>query len=28
VIPNGTAHWFSHIDGSITYLEGRVRVIK
>lgn len=26
VLPPGTAHWFSAIDGSITYLEARIRV--
>jgi mannose-6-phosphate isomerase-like protein (cupin superfamily) len=26
VVPPGTAHWFSAIDGTITYLESRVRV--
>jgi mannose-6-phosphate isomerase-like protein (cupin superfamily) len=25
VMPPGTPHWFSQIDGSITYLEARVR---
>jgi mannose-6-phosphate isomerase-like protein (cupin superfamily) len=25
VVPPGTPHWFSQIDGSITYLEARVR---
>jgi quercetin dioxygenase-like cupin family protein len=24
VIPPGTAHWFSRIDGQITYLEVRL----
>ena len=26
VVPPGTAHWFDAIDGTITYLESRVRV--
>ena len=26
VVPPGTPHWFSAIDGTITYLESRVRV--
>ena len=26
VVPPGTPHWFNAIDGSITYLESRVRV--
>jgi mannose-6-phosphate isomerase-like protein (cupin superfamily) len=26
VLPPGTAHWFSAIDGSITYLEARIRI--
>jgi mannose-6-phosphate isomerase-like protein (cupin superfamily) len=26
VVPPGTAHWFNAIDGTITYLESRVRV--
>jgi mannose-6-phosphate isomerase-like protein (cupin superfamily) len=26
VLPPGTAHWFSAIDGSVTYLEARIRV--
>ena len=26
VVPPGTPHWFSTIDGTITYLESRVRV--
>ena len=26
VVPPGTPHWFSAIEGSITYLESRVRV--
>ena len=26
VVPPGTPHWFNRIDGSITYLESRVRV--
>jgi glc operon protein GlcG len=26
VMPPGTPHWFSQIDGSITYLEARIRV--
>jgi mannose-6-phosphate isomerase-like protein (cupin superfamily) len=26
VVPPGTAHWFSAIDATITYLESRVRV--
>lgn len=28
VMPPGTPHWFSRIDGSITYLEARVQVKK
>jgi hypothetical protein len=28
VMPPGTPHWFSQIDGSITYLEARIRVGK
>ena len=28
VIPPGTPHWFSQIDGTITYLEARVTVKK
>ena len=28
VVPPGTPHWFSQIDGSITYLEARVPVKK
>ena len=26
VVPPGTPHWFSAIDGTMTYLESRVRV--
>ena len=26
MVPEGTPHWFSAIDGTITYLESRVRV--
>jgi mannose-6-phosphate isomerase-like protein (cupin superfamily) len=26
VLQPGTPHWFSHIEGSITYLEARIRV--
>jgi mannose-6-phosphate isomerase-like protein (cupin superfamily) len=26
VLPPGTPHWFNQIDGSITYLEARIRV--
>ena len=26
VMPPGTPHWFSQIDGTITYLEARIRV--
>lgn len=26
VVPPGTPHWFSQIDGSVTYLEARIRV--
>jgi mannose-6-phosphate isomerase-like protein (cupin superfamily) len=26
VVPPGTPHWFNAIDGTITYLESRVRV--
>src|SRR5262245_4641214 len=26
VMPPGTPHWFSHIDGSVTYLEARIQV--
>jgi mannose-6-phosphate isomerase-like protein (cupin superfamily) len=26
VVPPGTPHWFSAVDGTITYLESRVRV--
>jgi mannose-6-phosphate isomerase-like protein (cupin superfamily) len=26
VVPPGTPHWFTAIDGTITYLESRVRV--
>lgn len=26
VVPSGTPHWFNAIDGTITYLESRVRV--
>jgi mannose-6-phosphate isomerase-like protein (cupin superfamily) len=26
VVPPGTAHWFNAIDGTITYLESRMRV--
>jgi len=25
-VPPGTPHWFDAIDGTITYLESRVRV--
>lgn len=28
VLPPGTPHWFSHVDGSITYFEARVAVKK
>jgi mannose-6-phosphate isomerase-like protein (cupin superfamily) len=28
VMQPGTPHWFSQIDGSITYLEARVQVVK
>ena len=28
VMPPGTPHWFSQIDGVITYLEARVTVKK
>jgi mannose-6-phosphate isomerase-like protein (cupin superfamily) len=28
VLQPGTPHWFSRIDGTITYLETRVRVVK
>ena len=28
VVPPGTPHWFSQIDGSITYLEARVPIKK
>ena len=28
VMPPGTPHWFSQIDGSITYLEARIPVAK
>ena len=28
VVPPGTPHWFSQIDGAITYLEARVQVRK
>ena len=27
VLPPGTPHWFSQIDGSITYLEARLRTV-
>jgi mannose-6-phosphate isomerase-like protein (cupin superfamily) len=26
VVPPGTPHWFDRVDGTITYLESRVRV--
>jgi quercetin dioxygenase-like cupin family protein len=26
VVPPGTPHWFNAVDGTITYLESRVRV--
>jgi quercetin dioxygenase-like cupin family protein len=26
VVPPGTPHWFNAIDGTVTYLESRVRV--